>query len=204
MSRWDKEIWTPCRLGERFEYNDLGYRKVGWLAEVKADWMGQGGDHVAVGCKADCLRGYGNQRPCVLGLEPLPDGKCWTFEPRIRITPPEWIWDFDGAPADAFGLTLTKRDGTPRRIRLNSVSISFGRAVYVMAQVHGESFIVEHLPALDEYFSPIFPTTPMRHDIGTIWYFDEDKAENEKKEGMKNEHPGRRSHGDRAPAAAVR
>ena len=103
MSRWDKEIWTPCRLGERFEYNDLGYRKVGWLTGIKADWMGNGGDHVAVRCKADCLRGYGNQRPCVLGLEPLPDGKCWTFEPKIRITPPEWIWDFNGAPADAFG-----------------------------------------------------------------------------------------------------
>lgn len=82
MSRWDKEIWTPCRLGERFEYNDLGYRKVGWLAEVKADWMGQGGDHIAVRCKEDCLRGYGNQRPCVLGLEPLPDGKCWTSSRR--------------------------------------------------------------------------------------------------------------------------
>lgn len=121
MSRWDKKIWTPCRLGERFEYNDLGQRKVGWLTGIKADWMGHGGDHVAVRCKADCLRGYGNQRPCVLGLEPLPDGKCWTFEPKIRIT--------------------------------------------------------------DE---------------------DEDKDKNEKKEGMKNEHPGRRAHGNRAPAAEVR
>ena len=201
MSRWDAEIWTPCRRGERFEYNDLGRRKAGWLTGVKADWMGHGGDHDAVRCKADCLRKYGNQHPCAIGLAPLPDGKCWTFEPKIRITPPPWIWDFDGTPADAFGLKLTKRDGTPRRIRLDSVSLSFGRAVYVMAQVHGERFILEHIPALDEYFAPIFPRTALRHSIGTIWYFDE---ETETKEGVKHEHPGRRARGDRAPASGTR
>lgn len=203
MSRWDAEIWTPCRLGERFEYNALGRQKAGWLAEIKADWMGHGGDHVAVECKADCLRGYGNRRPSALGLEPLPAGRCNTFEPKIRITPPPWIWDFDGAPADAFGLTMTKRDGTPRRIRLAGVSLSFGRPVYILMGANGgERFILEHLPALDEHFAPIFPREPLRHSIGTIWYFDE---ETETKEGVKtHEHPGRRAHGDRAPAAGAR
>ena len=110
MSRWDKEIWTPCRLGERFEYNDLGYRRVGWLTEVKADWMGQGGDHIAVRCKEDCLRGYGNQRPCVLGLEPLPDGKCWTFEPKIRFSLPLRC----GTTSVRFG-TLTKTKTKTKR-----------------------------------------------------------------------------------------
>lgn len=114
---WDNEIWAPCRLGEKFEYTDLGNRRNGWLLSVSADWMGGRGNHCAVNRQEDLLMPHGGYN-IKIGLGPRPWSKCWTFEPKIMIVPPYWIWDFSGFDADKLGIDLHKRDGAPRKIRL--------------------------------------------------------------------------------------
>ena len=54
------------------------------------------------------------------------------------IVPPYWIWDFSGFDADKLGIDLHKRDGAPRKIRLQSVGISYGRAIYQMQIIGGD------------------------------------------------------------------
>ena len=117
---WDNEIWAPCRLGEKFEYTDLGNRRNGWLLSVSADWMGGRGDHCAVNQQKDLLKPHGGYN-VKIGLGPRPWSKCWTFEPKIMIVPPSWIWDFSGFDADKLGIDLHNRDRVPRKIRLQSV-----------------------------------------------------------------------------------
>jgi len=133
---WDNEIWAPCRLGEKFEYTDLGNRRNGWLLSVSADWMGGRGNHCAVNRQEDLLMPHGGYN-IKIGLGPRPWSKCWTFEPKIMIVPPYWIWDFSGFDADKLGIDLHKRDGAPRKIRLQSVGISYGRAIYQMQIIGG-------------------------------------------------------------------
>lgn len=81
---WDNEIWAPCRLGEKFEYIDLGNRRNGWLLSVSADWMGGRGDHCAVNQQKDLLKPHGGYN-VKIGLGPRPWSKCWTFEPKTGI-----------------------------------------------------------------------------------------------------------------------
>ena len=72
---WDNEIWAPCRLGEKFEYIDLGNRRNGWLLSVSADWMGGRGDHCAVNRQEDLLKPHGGYN-VKIGLGPRPWSKC--------------------------------------------------------------------------------------------------------------------------------
>lgn len=167
---WDKKIWTPCRLGERFNYMSLGQEKTGWLLSVSADWQGGHGDHTAVRSNTTLLKGGGKDN-VQLGLGPRPWTNCWTFEPKICITPPPWIWEFDGFPADRLGLELYKRNGTPRKVRLRSVGISYGRAVYNLGVKDMPPLELESIPLLDPYFAPVWPRETLKQPIG-YWIFD--------------------------------
>ena len=102
---WDNEIWAPCRLGEKFEYIDLGNRRNGWLLSVSADWMGGRGDHCAVNRQEDLLKPHGGYN-VKIGLGPRPWRKCWTFEAKIMLVPPSWIWGFSGFDAAKLGIDL--------------------------------------------------------------------------------------------------
>ena len=172
---WDNEIWAPCRLGEKFEYTDLGNRRNGWLLSVSADWMGGRGNHCAVNRQEDLLMPHGGYN-IKIGLGPRPWSKCWTFEPKIMIVPPSWIWDFSGFDADKLGIDLHNRDGAPRKIRLQSVGISYGRAIYQMQIIGGGLLYLESIPLLDHYFAPVWPLAPMQRRIG-YWLYEFNEGE---------------------------
>jgi len=155
----DTEIWAPCRLGEAFTLRDLGREKEQYLNGIKADWMGQHGDAMCVR-SPDALEKEHPQVSC-LGAGPRPWACCWTYEPKIKITPPVWCWKFQDDTM--FGLELKpKRNGNRRKAKLDCVMIHKGRPVYcvVVETSDGESRkYYDSIPVLDPYFAPIWPAT---------------------------------------------
>lgn len=156
---WDAEIWAPCRLGEAFTLRDLGHEKEQYLYAIKADWMGHHGDAMCVHCADDLEKTTPHN--VRIGAGPRPWANCWTYEAKIKITPPSWCWDMQDDTM--FGLDLKpKRNGNRRKVKLDCVKIHEGRPVYriVVEKSDGDTFLhLESIPVLDPYFAPIWPAT---------------------------------------------
>ena len=156
---WDTEIWAPCRLGEAFTLREFDRESTQYLYSIKASWMGQHGDGASVWNKSQLEGEY--QHPIRVGISPRPWGCCWTYEPKIKITPPVWCWKFQDDTM--FGLELKpKRNGNRRKAKLDCVMIHKGRPVYcvVVETSDGESRkYYDSIPVLDPYFAPIWPAT---------------------------------------------
>lgn len=156
---WDTEIWAPCRLGESFTLRDLGHEKEQYLYAIKADWMGNRGDAMCVRCADDLEKTTPHN--VRLGAGPRPWANCWTYEAKIKITPPVWCWDMQDDTM--FGLDFKpKKNGTRRRVKLNMVQIYEGRPVYcitVEMPDGNEWKYLDSIPVLDPYFAPIWPET---------------------------------------------
>lgn len=156
---WDTEIWAPCRLGEAFTLREFQKEHTEYLYSIKADWMGHHGD-------ACCVRfpqQLEEKTPynVRMGAGPRPWGCCWTYEAKIKITPPVWCWDMQ--EDTMFGLDLKpKRNGNRRKAKLSCVMIHEGRPVYRMAVETAdgpELRYFDSIPVLDPYFAPIWPAT---------------------------------------------
>lgn len=156
---WDTEIWAPCRLGEAFTLRDLGHEKEQYLYAIKADWMGHHGDAMCVRCADDLEKTTPHN--VRIGAGPRPWANCWTYEAKIKITPPAWCWDMQDDTM--FGLDLKpKRNGNRRKVKLDCVKIHEGRPVYriVVEMSDGDTFQhLDSIPVLDPYFAPIWPAT---------------------------------------------
>ena len=156
---WDTEIWAPCRLGEAFTLRDLGHEKEQYLYAIKADWMGHHGDAMCVRCADDLEKTTPHN--VRIGAGPRPWANCWTYEAKIKITPPAWCWDMQDDTM--FGLELKpKRNGNRRKVKLDCVKIHEGRPVYriVVEKSDGDTFLhLDSIPVLDPYFAPIWPAT---------------------------------------------
>lgn len=156
---WDTEIWAPCRLGESFTLRDLGHEKEQYLYAIKADWMGHRGDAMCVRCADDLEKTTPHN--VRIGAGPRPWANCWTYEAKIKITPPVWCWDMQDDTM--FGLDFKpKKNGTRRKIKLNMVQIYEGRPVYcitVEMPDGNERQYLDSIPVLDSYFAPIWPAT---------------------------------------------
>ena len=156
---WDAEIWAPCRLGEAFTLRDLGHEKEQYLYAIKADWMGHHGDAMCVRCADDLEKATPHN--VRIGAGPRPWANCWTYEAKIKITPPAWCWDMQDDTM--FGLELKpKRNGNRRKVKLDCVKIHEGRPVYriVVEKSDGDTFLhLDSIPVLDPYFAPIWPAT---------------------------------------------
>lgn len=156
---WDTEIWAPCRLGEAFTLRDLGHEKEQYLYAIKADWMGHHGDAMCVRCADDLEKTTPHN--VRIGAGPRPWANCWTYEAKIKITPPVWCWDMQDDTM--FGLDLKpKRNGNRRKVKLDCVKIHEGRPVYrIIAEMSdGDTFQhLDSIPVLDPYFAPIWPAT---------------------------------------------
>lgn len=156
---WDTEIWAPCRLGEAFTLREFDRESTQYLYSIKASWMGEHGDGASVWNKSQLEGEY--QHPIRVGISPRPWGCCWTYEPKIKITPPVWCWKFQDDTM--FGLELKpKRNGNRRKAKLDCVMIHKGRPVYcvVVETSDGESRkYYDSIPVLDPYFAPIWPAT---------------------------------------------
>lgn len=154
---WDVEIWASCRLGEAFTLRDLGHEKTQCLYGIKADWMSHRGDAMCVRSPDDLEKEY-PQVSC-LGAGPRPWANCWTYEPKIKITPPVWCWDMQ--EDTMFGLDFKpKRNGNRRKVKLSCVMIHNGRPVYriVVEMPDGDQLqYIDSIPVLDPYFAPIWP-----------------------------------------------
>lgn len=154
---WDAEIWAPCRLGEAFTLWDLGHVKTMYLHSIKADWMGHHGDATCTALPGDLLKTnpYGMR----VGAGPRPWANCWTYEAKIKITPPVWCWDMQDDTI--FGLDLKpKRNGNRRKVKLDCIEIHLGRPVYCMVVETADGNqrqIFDSIPVLDPYFAPIWP-----------------------------------------------
>lgn len=156
---WDTEIWAPCRLGEAFTLRDLGHEKEQYLYAIKADWMGHHGDAMCVRCADDLEKTTPHN--VRIGAGPRPCANCWTYEAKIKITPPAWCWDMQDDTM--FGLDFKpKKNGTRRKVKLNMVQIYEGRPVYcitVEMPDGNEWQYLDSIPVLDSYFKPIWPAT---------------------------------------------
>lgn len=156
---WDNEIWAPCRLGEAFTLREFDRENTQYLYSMKASWMGEHGDGASVRNKSQLEGEY--QHPIRVGITPRPWGCCWTYEPKIKITPPVWCWTFQDDTM--FGLELKpKCNGNRRKAKLDCVMIHKGRPVYciVVETSDGESRrYYDSIPVLDPYFAPIWPAT---------------------------------------------
>ena len=154
---WDTEIWAPCRLGEAFTLREFDRESTQYLYSIKASWMGEHGDGASVWNKSQLEGEY--QHPIRAGINPRPWGCCWTYEPKIKITPPVWCWEMQ--EDTMFGLELKpKRNGSRRKAKLDCVMIHKGRPVYciVVETSDGESRrYYDSIPVLDPYFAPIWP-----------------------------------------------
>lgn len=155
----DTEIWAPCRLGEAFTLREFDRESTKYLYSIKASWMGQHGDGASVWNKSQLEGEY--QHPIQVGISPRPWGCCCTYEPKIKITPPVWCWEFQDDTM--FGLDLKpKRNGNRRKAKLDCVMIHKGRPVYciVVETSDGKSRkYYDSIPVLDPYFAPIWPAT---------------------------------------------
>lgn len=156
---WDTEIWAPCRLGEAFTLRDLGHEKEQYLYAIKADWMGYHGAAMCVRCANNLEKA--SPHNVRIGAGPRPWANCWTYEPKIKITPPVWCWDMQDDTM--FGLDFKpKRNGNRRKVKLDCVKIHEGRPVYriVVEKSDGDTFQhLDSIPVLDPYFVPIWPAT---------------------------------------------
>lgn len=156
---WDTEIWAPCRLGEAFTLRDLGHEKEQYLYAIKADWMGHRGDAMCVRCADDLEKTTPHN--VRIGAGPRPWANCWTYEAKIKITPPVWCWDMQDDTM--FGLDFkSKKNGARRKVKLNVVQIYEGRPVYCVAveMPNGNEWqYLDSIPVLDPYFAPIWPAT---------------------------------------------
>lgn len=153
---FDSEIWCPCRLGEPFRLNELGHERTAWLRTVRADWQGGKGDFSAVSWEMNLMKkDPGVER---IGIGPRPWSHCWTCEAKIKITPPPEIWNWDGIDAKDLGLDLPPlKNGRPRRASLMWVGVRFGVPGYCVAiEGKGRKWL-DNLPALQDYFAPIWP-----------------------------------------------
>lgn len=155
----DAEIWAPCRLGEAFTLREFRSERTQYLYSIKASWMGQHGEGASVPNESQLAGEY--QHPIRVGIGPRPWACCWTYEPKIKITPPVWCWEMQ--EDTMFGLELKpKRNGSRRKAKLDCVMIHKGRPVYciVVETSDGESrWYYDSIPALDPYFAPIWPAT---------------------------------------------
>lgn len=155
----DTEIWAPCRLGEAFTLREFDRESTQYLYSIKASWMGQHGDGASVWNKSQLEGEY--QHPIRVGISPRPWGCCWTYEPKIKITPPVWCWEFQDDTM--FGLDLKpKRNGNRRKAKLDCVMIHKGRPVYCIVVETSENEsrrYYDSIPVLDPYFAPIWPAT---------------------------------------------
>lgn len=119
--------------------------------------MGEHGDGACVRNKEQLDGEY--VHPIRVGITPRPWGCCWTYEPKIKITPPVWCWKMQ--EDTMFGLELKpKRNGSRRKAKLDCVMIHKGRPVYCMVveTSDGESRrYYDSIPVLDPYFAPIWP-----------------------------------------------
>ena len=160
---WDAEIWAPCRLGEAFTLRDLGHEKEQYLYAIKADWMGHRGDAMCVRCADDLEKTTPHN--VRIGAGPRPWANCWTYEAKIKITPPAWCWDMQDDTM--FGLDFKpKKNGTRRKVKLNMVQIYEGRPVYCIAveMPNGNEWqYLDSIPVLDPYFAPIWPETVIKN-----------------------------------------
>ena len=155
----DTEIWAPCRLGEAFTLREFDRESTQYLYSIKASWMGEHGDGASVWNKSQLEGEY--QHPIRVGISPRPWACCWTYEPKIKISPPVWCWKFQDDTM--FGLELKpKRNGNRRKAKLDCVMIHKGRPVYriVVEKSDGDTFQhLDSIPVLDPYFAPIWPAT---------------------------------------------
>ena len=155
----DAEIWAPCRLGEAFTLREFRSERTQYLYSIKASWMGQHGEGASVPNESQLAGEY--QHPIRVGIGPRPWACCWTYEPKIKITPPVWCWEMQ--EDTMFGLELKpKRNGSRRKAKLDCVMIHKGRPVYciVVETSDGESRrYYDSIPILDPYFAPIWPAT---------------------------------------------
>ena len=155
----DTEIWAPCRLGEAFTLREFRSERTQYLYSMKASWMGQHGEGASVPNESQLEGEY--QHPIRVGIGPRPWACCWTYEPKIKITPPVWCWEMQ--EDTMFGLELKpKRNGSRRKAKLDCVMIHKGRPVYciVVETSDGESRrYYDSIAVLDPYFAPIWPTT---------------------------------------------
>lgn len=156
---WDTEIWAPCRLGEAFTLWDLGIVRTAYLYSIKADWMGDRGDAMAARSPEQLKQKH--PYDLTVGAGPRPWTKCWTYEPKIKITPPVWCWDMQDDTM--FGLDFNpKKNGARRKVKLNMVQIYEGRPVYCITveMPNGNEWqYLDSIPVLDPYFAPIWPET---------------------------------------------
>lgn len=156
---WDSEIWAPCRLGEAFTMREFSTEHTEYLYSIKADWMGHRGDAMAV--RFPELLEKKDPHISVMGAGPRPWSNCWTYEPRIKITPPVWCWDMQDDTM--FGLDFKpKKNGARRKVKLNMVQIYEGRPVYCITveMPNGNEWqYLDSIPVLDPYFAPIWPET---------------------------------------------
>ena len=156
---WDTEIWAPCRLGEAFTLREFKSEHTEYLYAIKADWMGHHGDAMCVHSLAQLTTA--NPYNVRLGAGPRPWANCWTYEAKIKITPPVWCWDMQDDTM--FGLDLKpKRNGNRRKVKLDCVKIHEGRPVYrmIVETADGpQQQLFDSIPVLDPYFAPIWPAT---------------------------------------------
>lgn len=156
---WDTEIWVPCRLGEAFTLREFRSEHTEYLYSIKADWMGHRGDGASVRSPHQLEGEY--VHPIRVGIGPRPWANCWTYEPKIKITPPVWCWDMQDDTM--FGLELKpKRNGSRRKAKLDCVMIHKGRPVYCIVVETSENEsrrYYDSIPVLDPYFAPIWPAT---------------------------------------------
>lgn len=156
---WDTEIWAPRRLGEAFTLREFKTEHTEYLYAIKADWMGHHGDAMCV--KSIAQLTTANPYNVRVGAGPRPWANCWTYEPKIKITPPVWCWDMQ--EDTMFGLDLKpKRNGNRRKVKLDCVKIHEGRPVYrmIVETADGPQHqLFDSIPVLDPYFAPIWPAT---------------------------------------------
>ena len=156
---WDTEIWAPCRLGEAFTLREFRSEHTEYLYAIKADWMGHHGDAMCVHSPDQLTTA--NPYNVRVGAGPRPWANCWTYEAKIKITPPVWCWDMQDDTM--FGLDLKpKRNGNRRKVKLDCVKIHEGRPVYrmIVETADGPQHqLFDSIPVLDPYFAPIWSAT---------------------------------------------
>ena len=115
-----------------------------------------------------------------VGIGPRPWSSCWTCEAKIRITPPSNIWAWDGIDATLLGLDLPPmKNGRPRRASLMWVGIRYGVPGYCVAIEGKGRFWLDTLPAIQDYFAPIWPENHLLARRRYYYTYSFDGKENE-------------------------
>ena len=169
---FDGHILLPCRLGEKFEYSDLGRPATGYLQKIAADWQHSGADCTAAHNYNDLLKEASyHTRP---GIGPRPFASCWTYEPKIEIHTPDAIWEWAGVKASDLGLDLKrKRDGSQQKVRLAALRISYGRPCFCISVLGtGKALQLQNVPALMPYFRDVWPLHTITTGQTFAYYYD--------------------------------